>query len=100
MPTQLNGVSVTVNGLQAYVYYISAGQIDVLTPLDSTIGSVSVVVTNGAASTPAFGVSKSGLSPAFALSGGSKYLAATHGNGADAVPSLRPPPLARISHSP
>jgi uncharacterized protein (TIGR03437 family) len=45
LPTQLDGVSVTVNGNPAYVYYISATQFNVLTPDDSTLGSVPVQVS-------------------------------------------------------
>ena len=48
MPTQLRGVSVKVNGKPAYVYYISPTQVNVLTPLDGTQGSVPVQLTNGA----------------------------------------------------
>ena len=51
MPTQLNGVSVKVNGEAAYVCYISPNQINVLTPLNLEAGPVAVVVTNGTAST-------------------------------------------------
>jgi uncharacterized protein (TIGR03437 family) len=32
MPTSLDGVSVTVNGQPAYVYYISPTQVNILTP--------------------------------------------------------------------
>ncbi len=81
LPTQLNGVSVTVNGRPAYVYFISAGQIDVLTPFDSTTGTIPIVVTNGPASSAPFSVNRSFVSPAFALANGGKYLAATHANG-------------------
>ena len=35
MPTKLDGVSVTVNGKSAYVYYISPTQINILTPPDA-----------------------------------------------------------------
>jgi uncharacterized protein (TIGR03437 family) len=45
MPTQLDGVSVTVNGKKAYVYYISPVQINVLTPPDAMTGPVQVLVT-------------------------------------------------------
>ena len=45
LPTQLGGVSVTVNGKNAYVYYISPSQINVLTPDDTATGPVSVQVT-------------------------------------------------------
>ena len=35
MPAKLDGVSVTVNGISAYVYYISPTQVNILTPPDS-----------------------------------------------------------------
>ena len=35
MPKQLDGVSVTVNGKAAYVYYISPSQVNILTPPDA-----------------------------------------------------------------
>ena len=54
LPTQLDGTSVTIDGIPAYVEYISPTQINVLAPADSTTGSVNVVVTNnGQASAPA-----------------------------------------------
>jgi protocatechuate 3,4-dioxygenase beta subunit len=46
LPTSLDGVSVTVNGRNAYVYYISPNQINVQAPADTLTGSVNVVVTN------------------------------------------------------
>jgi uncharacterized protein (TIGR03437 family) len=46
LPTQLDGVSVTVNGKKAYVWYISAVQINVLTPPDAMTGPVLVQVTS------------------------------------------------------
>lgn len=93
MPTQLDGVSVTVNGVAAYVYFISSGQIDVLTPINSWGGTVPVIVTNGAASSAPFSVSygNSGISPAFALAGGGRYLAATHANGSYVGPASEGP---------
>jgi uncharacterized protein (TIGR03437 family) len=51
MPTQLDGISVTVNGKKAYVYYVSPVQINVLTPPDAMTGPVQVlVIFNGAVS--------------------------------------------------
>lgn len=91
MPTQLDGVSVTVNGNPAYVYYISQGQIDVLTPLDSKTGTVPVVVTNGTAVSATFNVNKMTVTPAFALSGATSYLAATHANGTYVGPTSAGP---------
>jgi uncharacterized protein (TIGR03437 family) len=45
LPTQLDGVSVTVDGKPAAVYYISPGQLDVQAPDDTATGPVQVVVT-------------------------------------------------------
>jgi uncharacterized protein (TIGR03437 family) len=46
LPTGLDGVSVTVNGKSAYVYFISPTQINILTPPDALPGSVEVKLTN------------------------------------------------------
>jgi uncharacterized protein (TIGR03437 family) len=81
MPTQLNGVSVTVNGKPAFVYFVSAAQVNVLTPLDATTGSVSVVVTQSGTSSVAFTANLKTAAPAFALFGATKYIASTHADG-------------------
>ena len=52
MPVQLDGVSVTVNGKSAYVYYISPTQVNILTPPDAMQGAVVVQVTNNGAFQP------------------------------------------------
>ena len=46
LPTSLDGVSVSVGGKPAYVYFVSASQINVLAP-DAGTGSMSVTVSNG-----------------------------------------------------
>jgi uncharacterized protein (TIGR03437 family) len=81
MPTHLAGVSVTVDGKPAYVSYVSQGQINVLTPLDSKTGSVPIVVTSGSSVSEPFNVEQAALAPAFALAAGTKHLAATHAKG-------------------
>ena len=54
LPTQLAGVSVTIDGNPAFVDYVSPTQINVQAPADTATGTVNVVVTNnGAASAPA-----------------------------------------------
>ena len=45
-PTSLGGVSVTVNGKPAYLWFVSATQINLQTPDDTATGTVPVVVTN------------------------------------------------------
>jgi uncharacterized protein (TIGR03437 family) len=49
LPTQLDGVSVTVNGKPAYLYYISSTQVNILTPPDAMSGTVQVQLTNAGA---------------------------------------------------
>jgi uncharacterized protein (TIGR03437 family) len=45
LPTQLDQVSVTIDGKPAYVYYVSPTQLNVLSPADATQGQVPVQVT-------------------------------------------------------
>jgi hypothetical protein len=54
MPTRLDGVSATVSGKSAFVYYISPTQVNVLTPPDAMNGSVNVVLTNNGTASAAF----------------------------------------------
>ena len=55
LPTQLDGVRVTVNGRMAAVYYISPTQLNVQVPWDDAVGPVQVQVTtpHGTATTTA-----------------------------------------------
>jgi uncharacterized protein (TIGR03437 family) len=82
LPTNLDGVSVTVNGKSAYVYYISPTQVNILTPPDAMTGSVAVVVTNNGAISAAYAVQALATSPSFFLFNGGPYVAATHVSGA------------------
>lgn len=82
MPKQLQGISVTVAGKSAYVYYISPTQINVLTPPDALQGSVPVLVTNNGAASGVFTAQAQPLSPSFFVFSGGPYVAATHANGA------------------
>jgi uncharacterized protein (TIGR03437 family) len=68
LPTELDGVSVTIDGIPAYVEYISPTQINVLAPADPATGAVNVVVTNnGSVSAPATAQLQS-VAPAFFMS--------------------------------
>ncbi len=81
MPTQLDHVSATVNGKNAYVYYISPTQINVLTPPDAMNGPVQVVVGNNGSASAAFTAQAQSISPSFFVFNGGPYVAAEHGNG-------------------
>ena len=88
MPVTLGGISVTINGKPAYVYfYCSAAtasacpqdQINVLSPPDSTLGSVPVVVYSNSTATAAFNVTMHGTVPSLFNFDGS-HIVATHLN--------------------
>ncbi|MGB7760046.1 MAG: SBBP repeat-containing protein [Bryobacteraceae bacterium] len=81
MPTQLGGVSVTVNGKPAYIYFVSAAQVNALTPLDSTIGPVAVTVDNGSATSAPFTANLQAVSPGFLRFGDNIHIAAEHASG-------------------
>jgi uncharacterized protein (TIGR03437 family) len=89
MPTNLQGVSVTVNGKPAFVeYYCSVvtspicalDQINVLTPLDNTIGPVQIVVTSGTVSSASFTATLQPTVPTFLLYNLTGPIVATHLN--------------------
>jgi uncharacterized protein (TIGR03437 family) len=65
-PTSLGGARVTINGRPAYLWFVSPTQINLQAPDDSTRGTVSVVLTNGAGSATAL-VTLGSVGPAFSL---------------------------------
>ncbi len=85
LPTSVSGVSVTVNGKTAPVYFVSPGQIDILSPTDSATGTVAVIVTNANGASDPFMVTKSNTLPAFYApfsQGGKLYVTAVSTTGA------------------
>ncbi len=81
MPMTLDGVSVTLNGRPAFMYYISPVQLNILTPPDLEPGPVTVIVCyNGTASAPVT-VQAAEYSPSFFVTGARPYVLATHTNG-------------------
>jgi uncharacterized protein (TIGR03437 family) len=80
MPQALDGVSVSMNGEKAYVYYISPTQLNILTPPDLASGPVLIqVMANGQMSEP-FPVESQALSPSFFTFDGTNVVG-THLNG-------------------
>jgi uncharacterized protein (TIGR03118 family) len=82
LPTSLDGVSVTVDGKPAFVYYISPKQIDVLTPVDTATGPVAVVVTSNGLVSAAATATMAAYSPGFFLLKDNASVAAVHSSGA------------------
>jgi uncharacterized protein (TIGR03437 family) len=77
LPTQLDGVSVTVNGKSAYVYEISPSQLIVLTPPDAISGLVSVAVTNNGSASAPFNAQAASISPSLFVASGGQYVVST-----------------------
>jgi uncharacterized protein (TIGR03437 family) len=83
LPTQLDGVGVSVNGKAAYVYFISPTQLNVLSPDDATQGPVPVLVTTAQVKSNVVNAVAAALSPAlftFSQQGG-RYVAAVRADG-------------------
>jgi uncharacterized protein (TIGR03437 family) len=93
LPTSLDGLSVTVNGVPAYVYYISPTQVNILTPPNAMAGSVPVQVSDNGVVSATFMVQAQAEAPSFFVFGGGPYVAATHGNGSYVGPSSLYPGL-------
>jgi uncharacterized protein (TIGR03437 family) len=74
LPTSLDGVSVTMGGKPAYVYYISAGQLNVLAP-DVPAGPLTVTVSKPGGTGASFSTTASLFGPAFFLWPGSQAVA-------------------------
>jgi len=87
MPVALDGVSVSLNGEPAYVYYISPTQLNVLTPSDLASGKLLVTVTNGGTSSASFAAQTQSASLAFFVFNGGPYVVGTHVNGSDLGPT-------------
>jgi uncharacterized protein (TIGR03437 family) len=76
LPTHLDGVSVTIGGKQAYINYVSPGQINLVAP-DVSPGPAAVIVTNSSGTSAAFTVTSGQQSPAFFVWPGNQAVA-TH----------------------
>jgi uncharacterized protein (TIGR03437 family) len=83
LPTWLDGVSVTINGLPAAVEYISPTQINVIAPDDATVGQVEVQVTTQQGRSYPGTAMKKPAAPAFFQfpDSGATMVAARHADG-------------------
>ena len=81
MPTSLDGVSMTVNGVNAYVYYISPTQINVLAPPTVQAGLAQVQVNNNGTKSAPGSVVVQAYSPTFFEFGAGPYVTAVHADG-------------------
>jgi len=98
LPTSLDGVSVTVNGQPAYVYYISPTQVNILTPPNALSGSVPVQVSDNGVISANFMVQAQAESPSFFVFGAGPYIAAIHADGSYLGPTSLYPGLTTPAH--
>jgi uncharacterized protein (TIGR03437 family) len=78
LPYTLGGVSATVNGKAAAIYYVSPTQVNVLTPLDSAAGSVPVQLGTPYGHTAVQTATETQTSPAFLVIDAFGHVAARH----------------------
>jgi uncharacterized protein (TIGR03437 family) len=81
-PTTLDGISVSINGKPAYVWFLSPNQLNVQAPQDSATGSVAITVTNCKATSapltlPLRTLAPGLLAPTNYAAGGTGYMVAT-----------------------
>jgi uncharacterized protein (TIGR03118 family) len=80
LPTNLTGVSATIDGKPAYIYYISPDQVDLIAPADTTQGPVAVVVSNNGLAGASATATLATYAPGFFITK-NNYIAALHANG-------------------
>ncbi len=84
IPTSLDGTSVTVGGIPGYVYYVSATQLNIVTPLTIAPGNnIPVVITLKGQPGAAFNIDLTNIAPSFfayypGTAENGKYLIAQH----------------------
>ncbi len=81
-PTVLDGISVSVNGKPAYVWYLSPGQLNVQAPEDTATGNVAITVTNCTATSSPVMFTRRALAPGLLAppnytANGAQYMVAT-----------------------
>src|SRR5258708_7378932 len=99
LPAQLDGVSVKVNGKQAYVYFVSPRQINFIVPADSASGAVPIVVTNNGFDSAVVTAQLQQFSPGFFVIQNSKYVIATHADGTLIGPTTLLPGVTTPAHA-
>jgi uncharacterized protein (TIGR03437 family) len=92
LPTKLDGVSVTVNGKPAFIYYISATQLNILTPPDTLSGSVQVQTSLNGVVSNTMTVSSAPLAPSLFVFDG-VHVVGTHLDGSLLGPTTLYPGL-------
>ncbi len=90
-PQMLDGVSVTIGGKQAFIDYVSPGQVNAQVPSDVPTGAQQMTVNTAAGSSSDYGITVNSLQPGLLapgsfLIGGKQYVVATFSDGSFVLP--------------
>jgi uncharacterized protein (TIGR03437 family) len=78
LPTTLGGITATVDGKAAAIYYVSPTQVNILAPLDAATGSVPVQLVTPLGTSPTFLANEVSTAPAFLVIDTMGHVAAEH----------------------
>jgi uncharacterized protein (TIGR03118 family) len=99
LPTVIDGVSVSVNGVLAEISFVGPSQIDFLIPPTTATGAAQIqAINNGQISTPA-SVNLTATAPGFFWLTGNKYIVSTHANGTVTGPTTLIPGVTAPVHA-
>jgi uncharacterized protein (TIGR03437 family) len=87
LPTSLGGVSATVNNKPAAISYISPTQVNILTPIDSSLGPVPLQLNTPYGSTSLVTAMELPASPSFLVLDAAGHVAARHADFSPAGPA-------------
>jgi uncharacterized protein (TIGR03437 family) len=85
LPTEIDGVTVSIDGKPGYISYVSPNMINLQVPNDSKTGMVPVTVTNNGFTSAPVMVDLTACAPAFKTFG--QYVAALHADGSVVAPA-------------
>src|SRR5262249_28790202 len=91
-PTKLQGVTLTVNGVNAFIDYVSAIQVNAQVPGGVGTGPATVILSNSNGTSAPYTLTLNALEPGLLttstfLIGGKQYVAALHTDGTFVVPT-------------
>ncbi|MGA7235432.1 MAG: choice-of-anchor V domain-containing protein [Bryobacteraceae bacterium] len=91
-PTELQGVSLTVNGVNAFIDYVSATQVNAQVPAGVGTGPATMILTNSNGTSAPYTLTLNALEPGLLttssfLIGGKQYVVALHADNTYVVPT-------------
>lgn len=81
LPTSIDNVGVTVNGVAAQISFVGPSQIDFLVPANATVGQAQIQVTSNEQVSAVANVNLATTAPGLFYLTGNKYVVSSHANG-------------------